>query len=160
MTSLLTNEENPTSQTVVSTVTAAAAACTSSSSSTASNSLEELTREVEVLKKKLEEERAKFNDVERNYPNLTFHLNLLNFLLTKASCASTIVHVVAQKLDAINGLQLKARRVLKGHQVKLLSIDWSGDKRHIASTSQVSSFWLTFHSFLSYFFVIPRKTLF
>jgi len=47
------------------------------------------------------------------------------------------VHVVAQKLEAITNFQLKARRVLKGHQGKVLAIDWSSDKRHIASTSQV-----------------------
>jgi guanine nucleotide-binding protein subunit beta-5 len=47
------------------------------------------------------------------------------------------VHVVAQKLETINNFQLKARRVLKGHQGKVLAIDWSSDKRHIASTSQV-----------------------
>ena len=74
-------------------------------------SIEELTREVEMLKIKLEEERAKFNDVE--------------------------LHVVAQKLETINNFLLKPRRVLKGHQGKVLALDWSSDKRHIASTSQV-----------------------
>ena len=76
-------------------------------------SIEELTREVEMLKLKLEEERAKFNDVE--------------------------LHVVAQKLESINNFLLKPRRVLKGHQGKVLALDWSSDKRHIASTSQVST---------------------
>lgn len=33
------------------------------------DTIEELTKEVEVLKKKLEEERAKFNDVARNLVN-------------------------------------------------------------------------------------------
>jgi predicted DNA-binding ArsR family transcriptional regulator len=75
-------------------------------------SIEELTKEVEMLKLKLEEERAKFNDVE--------------------------LHVVAQKLETISNFLLKPRRVLKGHQGKVLALDWSSDKRHIASTSQVS----------------------
>ncbi|CAF0913428.1 unnamed protein product [Brachionus calyciflorus] len=74
------------------------------------DTIEELTREVEALKKKLEEERAKFNDVALN--------------------------VVAQKLEPITGFQLKARRSLKGHQGKVLAIDWCSDKRHIASSSQ------------------------
>jgi hypothetical protein len=37
----------------------------------------------------------------------------------------------------ISNFQLKARRVLKGHQSKVLAIDWCCDKRHIASSSQV-----------------------
>lgn len=78
--------------------------------STTSDSIEELTKEVELLKQKLEEERAKFNDVE--------------------------LHVVAQKLETIHNFQLKQRRVLKGHQGKVLALDWCSDKRHIASTSQ------------------------
>ena len=47
------------------------------------------------------------------------------------------MHVVAQKLEAVSNLQLKARRILKGHQAKVLAIDWACDKRHLASTSQV-----------------------
>ena len=47
------------------------------------------------------------------------------------------MHVVAQKLDPINTIQLKARRVLKGHQNKVLALDWCCDKRHMATTSQV-----------------------
>ena len=84
-----------------------------SNSTSAGESIEELTKEVEMLKLKLEEERAKFNDVE--------------------------LHVVAQKLETINNFLLKPRRVLKGHQGKVLALDWSSDKRHIASTSQVYS---------------------
>ena len=38
-------------------------------SNTSGDTIEELTKEVELLKQKLEEERAKFNDVECNlYP--------------------------------------------------------------------------------------------
>jgi hypothetical protein len=44
---------------------------------------------------------------------------------------------VAQKLEPINNIQLKARRVLKGHQNKVLALDWCCDKRHMATTSQV-----------------------
>jgi len=73
-------------------------------------SIEELTKEVEHLKQKLEDERAKFHDVE--------------------------LYVVAQKLDTINNFQLKTRRLLKGNQGKVLAIDWCSDKRHMASTSQ------------------------
>lgn len=43
---------------------------------------------------------------------------------------------MAQKLDPITSFQLKSRRSLKGHQSKVLAIDWSCDKRHIASSSQ------------------------
>lgn len=44
--------------------------------------------------------------------------------------------MVAQKLEPISNFQLKTRRTLKGHQGKVLALDWSSDKRHVASTSQ------------------------
>ncbi|CAH0724095.1 unnamed protein product, partial [Brenthis ino] len=72
--------------------------------------LESLLREAEALKQKLEEERQKLNDVT-------------------LSC-------VAERLEPINFPTLKLRRVLKGHQAKVLCSDWSPDKRHIVSSSQ------------------------
>ncbi|CAK1584150.1 unnamed protein product [Parnassius mnemosyne] len=72
--------------------------------------LESLLREAEALKQKLEEERQKLNDVT-------------------LSC-------VAERLEPINFPNLKLRRVLKGHQSKVLCSDWSPDKRHIVSSSQ------------------------
>ncbi|GBP67670.1 Guanine nucleotide-binding protein subunit beta-5 [Eumeta japonica] len=72
--------------------------------------LESLLREAEALKQKLEEERQKLNDV------------------TLAS--------VAERLEPVSFLNLKPRRVLKGHQAKVLCSDWSPDKRHIVSSSQ------------------------
>ena len=52
------------------------------------------------------------------------------------------VSTVAERLEVINYLNIKPRRVLKGHQAKVLCSDWSPDKRHIVSSSQVSSFML------------------
>ncbi|XP_068620298.1 guanine nucleotide-binding protein subunit beta-5 [Battus philenor] len=72
--------------------------------------LQSLLREAEALKQKLEEERQKLNDVT-------------------LSC-------VAERLEAINFFNLKLRRLLKGHQSKVLCCDWSSDKRHIVSSSQ------------------------
>ncbi|XP_075981702.1 guanine nucleotide-binding protein subunit beta-5 [Anticarsia gemmatalis] len=72
--------------------------------------LESLLREAEALKQKLEEERQKLNDVT-------------------LSC-------VAERLEPITFPNLKLRRVLKGHQSKVLCSDWSPDKRHIVSSSQ------------------------
>nr|CAD7396838.1 unnamed protein product [Timema cristinae] len=43
---------------------------------------------------------------------------------------------VAERLEVINYLNIKPRRVLKGHQAKVLCSDWSPDKRHIVSSSQ------------------------
>ncbi|CAH2984330.1 unnamed protein product [Chilo suppressalis] len=77
---------------------------------TAEETLESLLREAEALKQKLEEERQKLNDVT-------------------LSC-------VAERLETINFPNLKLRRVLKGHQAKVLCSDWSPDKRHIVSSSQ------------------------
>ncbi|CAH1110468.1 unnamed protein product [Psylliodes chrysocephalus] len=72
--------------------------------------IESLTKEAEILKKKLEDERQKLNDV-------------------------TLAQV-AERLDIINYMNIKPRRTLKGHQAKVLCSDWSPDKRHIVSSSQ------------------------
>lgn len=72
--------------------------------------IESLTKEAETLKKKLEDERRKLNDVS--------------------------LATVAEKLDIINYMNIKPRRTLKGHQAKVLCSDWSPDKRHIVSSSQ------------------------
>lgn len=44
---------------------------------------------------------------------------------------------IADRLEAINCINVKPRRILKGHQAKVLCSDWSPDKRHIVSSSQV-----------------------
>lgn len=46
------------------------------------------------------------------------------------------VSSVAERLEMITYLNIKPRRVLKGHQAKVLCSDWSPDKRHIVSSSQ------------------------
>ncbi|XP_044736664.1 guanine nucleotide-binding protein subunit beta-5 isoform X2 [Chrysoperla carnea] len=71
--------------------------------------VESLLRETEVLKAKLEEERQKLNDVTSQ---------------------------VAERLEVINYMNIKPRKILKGHQAKVLCSDWSPDKRHIVSSSQ------------------------
>jgi WD40 repeat protein len=45
---------------------------------------------------------------------------------------------VAQKLEPVTNFQIKPRRILKGHQGKVLALDWCSDKRHLATTSQVN----------------------
>lgn len=50
------------------------------------------------------------------------------------------VSTVADRLDIINYMNIKPRRTLKGHQAKVLCSDWSPDKRHIVSSSQVIYF--------------------
>lgn len=54
-------------------------------------------------------------------------------------CHYVIVTIVAQRLESLQPLNIKTRRVLKGHQGKVLCMDWCADKRHIVSSSQVSS---------------------
>lgn len=46
------------------------------------------------------------------------------------------VSAAADRLEMITYLNIKPRRVLKGHQAKVLCSDWSPDKRHIVSSSQ------------------------
>lgn len=47
-----------------------------------------------------------------------------------------LVTTVAEKLEALPPFTTKSRRILKGHQGKVLALDWSNDKRHMVSTSQ------------------------
>ena len=42
----------------------------------------------------------------------------------------------AENVDNLGPLAVKTRRVLKGHQSKVLCMDWSADKRHLVSSSQ------------------------
>lgn len=48
-----------------------------------------------------------------------------------------LVSTVSQRLEGMGQLTIKPRRLLKGHQAKVLCADWSSDKRHIVSSSQV-----------------------
>ncbi len=48
-----------------------------------------------------------------------------------------LVSHVASKMDNLQPLNMKARRMLKGHNGKVLCLDWANDKRHIVSSSQV-----------------------
>lgn len=48
-----------------------------------------------------------------------------------------IVANVAERLEEVTFLNIKPRRLLKGNQAKMLCCDWSPDKRHIVSSSQV-----------------------
>ena len=73
-------------------------------------SIENLQREIEQLKRKIAEERTKLSD---------------------KSTAQ-----VAEALDPIQGLNIKVRRSLKGHNAKVLCLDWCQDKRHLVSSSQ------------------------
>ena len=46
---------------------------------------------------------------------------------------------VAERLDPLPIMTIKTRRVLKGHQGKVLCMDWCvKDKRHVVSSSQVT----------------------
>jgi len=69
-----------------------------------------LIKEMELLKGRLDDERSKLNDVA--------------------------LSTVSQRLESMGQISLKPRRVLKGHQAKVLCADWSSDKRHIVSSSQ------------------------
>lgn len=43
---------------------------------------------------------------------------------------------VASKLDPITNIAIKSRRLLKGHNGKVLCLDWAQDKRRLVSSSQ------------------------
>lgn len=59
----------------------------------------------------------------------TFQLRRLQYLI--------LVQQAAERLEILNQLSIKQRRILKGHASKVLCMDWSLDKRHIVSSSQV-----------------------
>lgn len=69
-----------------------------------------LAREAEELRRKLEAERQKLNDIP--------------------------IQQAAERLEPLIQLNIKQRRILKGHASKVLCMDWAQDKRHIVSSSQ------------------------
>lgn len=69
-----------------------------------------LQDEVATLKKSLENEKYRLDDVP--------------------------FFSVASKLDPITNLAIKSRRLLKGHNGKVLCLDWAQDKRRLVSSSQ------------------------
>lgn len=89
------------------------AAASSSAADTAArqtDQIETLAKEAEDLRKKLDQERQKLNDIP--------------------------IQQAAERLDNLANLGIKQRRILKGHAGKVLCMDWSLDKRHIVSSSQ------------------------
>lgn len=52
------------------------------------------------------------------------------------------VKTVGEKLETLQLPALKMRRMLKGAQSKVLCTDWSPDKRHIVSSSQVNTIYI------------------
>lgn len=54
----------------------------------------------------------------------------------KFSRKTLLVSSIADRLEVINYMNIKPRRILKGHQAKVLCSNWSPDKRHIVSSSQ------------------------
>ena len=91
--------------------TKAASEAEATNSTTDDMSIEDLQKEIEVLKRKIIDERSKL-------------------------CDKT-VNQVAEAIELIQGLNVKVRRSLKGHNAKVLCLDWSTDKRHLVSSSQV-----------------------
>jgi len=85
-------------------------ACTSTTGTIQEDSIEGLQKEIEQLKKRIIEERNKLCD--------------------------RTVGQVAESIEPIQGLNIKVRRSLKGHNAKVLCLDWCLDKRHLVSSSQ------------------------
>lgn len=78
--------------------------------SSSEESLSSLCKEAEQLKVKIDEEKKK--------------------------CCDTQLKEIAQKTERLSLSPLKVRRILKGHQGKVLCLNWAQDKRHVVSSSQ------------------------
>jgi len=85
-------------------------AVSSTSGTLQEDSIEGLQKEIEQLKRRIVEERMKLCD--------------------------RTVGQVAESIEPIQGLNIKVRRSLKGHNAKVLCLDWCLDKRHLVSSSQ------------------------
>ena len=57
------------------------------------------------------------------------------------------METVSVKTQDVPSMQIKARRTLKGHQTKILCLDWANDGQHLVSSSQVSDFSLNLDIF-------------
>nr|XP_002126536.1 guanine nucleotide-binding protein subunit beta-5 [Ciona intestinalis] len=82
----------------------------SDKNSTRYDTLENLRKEAEQLRKKLQADRRNLNDAE--------------------------LFVMGKKAGGSPSIQVRCRRILKGHTGKVLDMDWSLDKRRIVSSSQ------------------------
>lgn len=93
-----------------------------------------LQKEAEYLKARLEEERQKLNDITR------MKIRFFSLMVDVCFCCwlsfNYIVSAAADRIEMITFINIKPRRVLKGHTAKVLCSDWSPDKRHIVSSSQ------------------------
>lgn len=63
----------------------------------------------------------------------TGNTELITFSVLNCEAVTT----VAARLEPVPPLTIKTRKVLKGHQGKVLCSDWCSDKRHLVSSSQV-----------------------
>jgi len=54
----------------------------------------------------------------------------------KDGLADTTLRAVAADVDALPRINMKVRRVLKGHLAKVYAMHWAADKRHLVSASQ------------------------
>ena len=66
-------------------------------------------------------------------------------MLNIVSLLFIAVYRAAGKIDAISNFSMRQRRQLKGHQGKVLCMDWSTDKRHIVSSSQVYVYYVPYN---------------
>uniref|UniRef100_H2YK84 Uncharacterized protein n=1 Tax=Ciona savignyi TaxID=51511 RepID=H2YK84_CIOSA len=97
------------------------------------DTLENLRKEAEQLRNKLQADRKNLNDAECKTCHISIHLScVLQFRLHLLA-----VFVMGKKAEASSPtIQVRCRRILKGHASKVLDMDWSLDRRRIVSSSQ------------------------
>lgn len=59
-----------------------------------------------------------------------------HFIIWITTTHLATVKLMSQELAPLNRLNIRIRRVLKGHLAKIYSMHWASDKRHLVSASQ------------------------
>jgi len=102
-----------------------------------SKEMEGLLHEITALKESLRLERCKNLDVDSEF---TF---VVVWLVDLASCCA-VVNTLCQKDQEVSlvspVMNMKCKKVLKGHRGKILHCDWSPDKRHMMTAGQVCGY--------------------
>ena len=99
------------------------------------SSIDELQAEIEQLKQRIADERRKLCDKTADL--VAESIEPIVGLNIKVRINSGTLSEFGSGVDILIQTISQVRRSLKGHNAKVLCLDWSTDKRHLVSSSQV-----------------------